>query len=145
MFGFGAQHFGPIAKLMGVRFPSVFSTTVLNSPIVTTAETVVVTTPGLVPPLDGATVFLLWMTQVTVGASSTGMVMTLRRGVAVASPAVQQFNTIPMTAGAGGLGCGIFVDTPGSVTGVQYSLTLSMTAATGNTTVNQAALLAFAL
>ncbi len=130
---------------MGVRFPSVSSNTILNSPIVTSAETVVVTTPPLNLALDFAQILLFWYIVLTVGAAGNAIIPRLRRGTTIAGTLVNvAFN---QTAVAGNIvaSSGSYADTPGAVAGQQYSLTMQVNAATANSTVQDVSLIAFAL
>lgn len=131
---------------MGVRFPSVFTTTLLGTVPSNGAETIILTTPPLNLPLDGAQVFLGWYLTPTAGAGSTGAVVTIRRGALLTSPVVLPGPTgTVVTAGAGATLAGWWVDTPGIVGGQQYTLTVSGAGTTGAWTMNQGCLLAFVL
>jgi hypothetical protein len=146
MFGFGAQHFGPIAKLMGVRFPSVFSTTFIGPLPVGAGETVCLTTPAFTPPLDGATIVILWNASISAGASVTSNNFRIRRGVDITGVqiATNPFNLVTSGGTLNALS-GIVVDTPGAVTGVQYTLTVQQISSTGAGTWRDGIVFAFAL
>jgi hypothetical protein len=146
LFGFGAQHFGPIAKAMGVRFPSVASNTLLAANAVNNAETAVVTTPLLVPSLDGATIILLgYVATSALGATTTSVAMRLRRGSGLGGIIVNVPQNTFGTAGNTFSWAFCYFDTPGAVAGQQYTLTFQANAATANTNFTDAALIAFAL
>lgn len=131
---------------MGVRFPSVFTNTFIGPLPASAVETVVLTTPPLTLPLDGATVLLLWSMSVVTGTASTGTVIRIRRGTTTGG-ALVSLNpwTNTTTAALGYVLGGWYFDTPGNVAGQQYSLTVVQTAATGAGTWSDGALLAFAL
>jgi hypothetical protein len=131
---------------MGARLPSVVSNTVLNSPIVTTTETVICTTPPFSPSIDGVAVLILATWTCTPGTSANAMTARLRRGSAVGGAQLQAApypNPCGAIANQGGMLW--YFDQPGIIGGQQYSLTLAMAGATGNTTVTDVAMLAFAL
>jgi hypothetical protein len=131
---------------MGVRFPSVQTNTFIGPLPASAVETVVLTTPPLTLPLDGATVLLLWSIQITGGATTTATSVQIRRGTSTAGPVVSAGAWLfVMTAGQRYTVSGWYFDTPGAVAGQQYSLTVSQTAATGAGTWIDGAMLAFAL
>jgi hypothetical protein len=131
---------------MGVRFPSVQTNTFIGPFPANATETVVLTTPPLTLPLDSAVVLILWDFSALAGTSVTSFVLRIRRGATTAGTLVTTAQHVtPAVAGTiSGLG-GCYFDTPGAVAGQQYSLTCVQTAATGASTFNDAALLAFAL
>lgn len=131
---------------MGVRFPSVASTTIVNATLVTTAETVVVTTPPFNIPLDYAQIIVMAYAEVfPVGTTTTGIVAKLRRGTTTAGTQLGFNSGGTATPGAAWAWSMLYVDSPGVVAGQQYSVTLSQTAATANGTVLDVCLIAFAL
>lgn len=131
---------------MGVRFPSVASTAIVNATLVTTAETVVATTPPLNLPLDFALVFLLFYFNGTTGATVTGVQYRLRRGTTVAGALVPAaFGSLIVGAAAQMTSSSFYVDTPGAVAGQQYSLTLTQVGATGNGSMTDVCIAAFVL
>ena len=131
---------------MGVRFPSVSSNVLVSGVLVTTAETVICTTPQLTLPLDFAQVIILFFCALTTGVGTTNINWKIRRGTTVAG-AVVAGPGVNLTAAAGTnpYVSGVAVDVPGAVAGQQYSLTLTQFAATGNGAVDDAVMLAFAL
>ncbi len=130
---------------MGVRYPSVSSNTLVNATVVTTTETVIVTTPPLTLALDFATVLLFWDIALVTGASTTSIVVRLRRGTTVTGTLVNiaQNDTITTASAVRRGGC--YFDVPGAVGGQQYSLTVQQNAATANGSITDANLIAFAL
>lgn len=141
----GAHLARAVAK-MGVRYPSVFTSTFVGPLPAGAAETVILTSPPLTLPLDGAVVFILYWFNIIPGTSTTFFTGNIRRGTTAGSPAVTTSPAItPTVAGTqASLSC-IFFDSPGAVAGVQYSGTVSQIAATGAGTFQLGALLAFAL
>lgn len=131
---------------MGVRFPSVASTTFIGPIPANATETVILTTPPLTLSLDFSQVILLWSCSILAGTSTTSFVFRIRRGTTAAGTTIFQ-TSWPFTIAAGSTfsGGGSYVDTPGAVAGQQYSFTLVQTAATVAGTYNDGALIAFAL
>lgn len=131
---------------MGVRFPSVQSTTIQNATMVTTAETVLATTPPLNLPLDFAAVFLFAYFLVTIGTAGTQIQYRFRRGTTTGGTQLQVALPLSIvTAGVAFTGTLVYFDTPGAVAGQQWSVTANVISATGNTTVNDVAIIAFVL
>lgn len=130
---------------MGVRYPSVQSNTIVAQLPASAVETVVVTTPPLTLPLDSAVVLILVYIAVTPGTGTTSLGFRIRRGTTTAGVLVNvAMNTLP-SAGIGGFVNAWYFDTPGAVTGQQYSATLAQNAGTGAGTITDVAMLAFAL
>lgn len=142
----GYEHAGAIARAMGVRFPSVISNTFVGPLPAGAGETVVLTTPPISEPIDGAQVILLWQASITAGASVTSHVFHLRRGTTATDTGVGAGPwTDQIAAAAGRTSSGFYFDFPGVVAGQQYSLTVIQTAATGAGTWLDGALLAMVL
>ncbi len=131
---------------MGVRYPSVASNTFVGPLPASAVETVICVTPPLTLPLDGAQVLLLWFYAATVGASITSLQARIRRGTTAAGTTVNAA-VWPSTTVAGNLftQAGWYFDTPGNVAGQQYALTLVQNGATGASSIQDVAFLAFAL
>ncbi len=129
---------------MGVRFPSVFSTTILNSPVVTTAETIVVTAPPFSPPIDSASVLIYAVVQDGGAASTTSTTLRLYRGTTTGGTLVGGAMAQPWAAGAKFMTV-YWVDQPPIVAGQQYSVSFQNAAATGNATIQSVLLSVFAL
>ncbi|SRR6266849_4145419 len=129
---------------MGVRFPSVASTTIVTVSV-PAAETVIVTTPPLNISLDFAQIILLWYVLLTSGTGTTSLVYLLRRGTTTAGALLNVSAIDQTTAGNNTRRSGVYVDTPGAVAAQQYSLTLAQTGLTVNGTVLDVCMIAFAL
>ncbi len=122
---------------MGVKNASVFSNTIVNASIATTVETIVVTTPPINQPLDGALVLLFATVYVNpIGAAASTILIRFRRGPLVTSPLVN-VGVLGTTVTAGGIVApsAAYFDAPGAVAGQQYSLTVQFQLATGNSTI----------
>lgn len=131
---------------MGVRYPSVASTTFVGPLPASAVETVVLVTPPLTPPLDLAQIFLHWMCSVLAGTSVTSHVWRIRRGTTAAGTLIgAAVWTETIAAGETDVSGGCYVDSPGAVAGQQYALTLVQTAATVAGTFNDGCLLVYSL
>ncbi len=131
---------------MGVRYPSVASTTFVGPFPANATETVVCTSPPFTPPLDSSQIFIQWFFACLVGASITSFFYRLRRGTTTAGQLLNLNNwAIPVAAAGGFVSSGVYVDNPGAVSGQQYSLTVAQTAATGASSVPDVCLIVFAL
>lgn len=116
---------------MGVRFPSVATTTFIGPLPASAAETLVFTTPPINEPIDNAQVLLFWSCVITPGTSTTSLVYRVRRGTLVTSPLVNAAAWSFTTVAANLLfNSGWYPDNPGVVAGQQYSLTVVQTADT---------------
>ena len=140
------EHFGKIARSMGVRLASVFSTTFIGPLPASAAETVCLTTGPIIEAVDNAAIILLWFAAITAGTSVTSHVFRVRRGTTTAGAQVGANPWSDTVAAAAFLATsGVYVDTPGVVAGQQYSLTVVQTAATVAGVFNDGCLLAMVL
>lgn len=131
---------------MGVRFPSVATTTLSTLLPANANETVILVAPPLNISLDFAQIVLQWFTSIIAGTGTTAFVFRIRRGVGVTGAIVGLTTwTDNVVVGSSTLSSGVYVDTPGAVGGQQYSLTISQTGATAAGTYNDGCFLAFAL
>lgn len=107
-------------------------------PLVTTAETVIATLPGISTPGADAKVMLEGQAAITAGTAATNVQLRIRRGTTAAG--AQVGGTVQSAVAAGAqIGVGIQVDdNPGEVAGQQYVLTAQQVAATGNGSVQSA-------
>jgi len=140
------MHFGKIARAMGVRLATVFSTTFIGPLPANATETLVLTTGPISMALDNAQVILLWFACILAGTSVTSHVFRIRRGTTTAGAAL---NANPWQnaaiAAAQTTSSGVYVDSPGVVAGQQYSLTVVQTAATVAGTFEDGCLMAIVL
>jgi hypothetical protein len=131
---------------MGVRFPSVSTTTFVGPLPANANETVVLTTPPLNISLDFAQIILLWMGSILTGATTNNLIYRIRRGTTTAGTFIGALSWQEVqSAAVATTMSGIYVDTPGAVAEQQYSLTVVQQAATGAGTWQDGCLLAFAL
>lgn len=123
---------------MGVRRFSSYSET--DTPLVTTAETVVATVTGVSTNQPGQTVGIRGKANITLGASTTAVVMRVRRD-SVTGTVVGEVQTEQISTAAGSTeDHEIYHEesAPGEFSGRTYVVTVSQTAATANGTVNNA-------
>jgi hypothetical protein len=131
---------------MGVRFPSVQTSTFVGPFPASNAETVVLVTPPLNLPLDLATVFIQWLLAFAGGTGVTSFQYRLRRGTTAGGALVTAgIQAMAATAGVNNFHSGVYFDTPGAVAGQQYALTVQQFTATGASTFNDGSMLAFVL
>jgi hypothetical protein len=136
----------PFAKLMGVRFPTVASTTFIGPLPANATETAVLTTPGLNLPIDNAQVLLFFMAVMTAGTSVTSHVFRIRRGTTTGGTLVGAAGwSQTIAAAAFGTSSGWYADSPGVAAEQQYTLTVVQTAATVAGTWTDGSLIAVVL
>src|SRR6266849_7273364 len=123
---------------MGVRLPSVASETIVNTTIVTTLETVIVTTPPLNLPLDFAAVIILGTLLWQVGTGTTSYTLRLRQGAGISGPVISGLSNVTVSSIQVVTASIAYSDVPGAVAGQQYTITLSHTGSTGNGSVSAA-------
>lgn len=140
------QHFGAIARAMGVRLASVFTTTFIGPLPASAVETIVLTTGAISEAVDNAPILIFWFASILTGTANTQLQFRLRRGTALTGALV---GTPPWTNTAGAaiqsIASGVYVDSPGVVAGQQYTLTVVQASATGAGTWNDGCLLAMVL
>lgn len=108
--------------------------------VTTTAETVAATVQGISTEAGGDTVQLEGQLEVTVGTAGTSVVLKIERGSAAGSTLVIADTAVNVAAG-NTVNLSINgSDSPGEVAGQSYILTVTVGAATGNSTVTQAQL-----
>ena len=131
---------------MGVRFPSVATTTFVGPLPANATETVVLTTPPINEPIDNAQVIILWCAMIQSGTATTVLSYRLRRGTTTGGAALglTVWNQ-PAVVGSAFMVGGVYPDNPGIVAGQQYTLTVIQTAATGAGTWNDGCLIAMVL
>ena len=130
---------------MGARFPSVFSNTILANVPATGAETIVLTTPALTLPFDGAAVFLIWSYAAAMGTGTTAATPKLYRGTSLTAPLLLTGPPNTVVAGNTVSLPFVFVDVNPGPAAPQYSLSFLGSNTTGAWGAGSGALLAFAL
>lgn len=130
---------------MGFKNVTATNGQLLGTVIVTTTElqVAVVTLPTL--PFDFAQVLLFASITITSGTGTTAFQARIRQGNGITGLPIYNSGNLSITAGNTGAAPLVGFDTPGSVAGQQYSLTVQQVAATGNGTVISASLVAMAL
>lgn len=108
---------------MGVRNASVSTTAQINNTMSVAAETIVLTTPFISLPLDNAPVLIFWQFYATSGTNGTTLQLRIRRGATLTDTLVMTGAAFTAAAAAMFNCAGHFIDTPGVVGPVQYSVT----------------------
>lgn len=111
-----------------------------DTTVVTTAETAAITSEGVSTAVGGEEITISGVINITTGVATTQVVVRVRRGTTVAGTAIGETEPQTIAAAATGNIFFEFVDTPGEVAGQQYTATVVQTAATGNGTINNAAI-----
>lgn len=131
---------------MGVRFPSVQSTTFVGPLPANANETVVITTPPFTPPLDNSIVLIVWTFVYTPQTGNSNSTFLIRRGTTVAGAQVNvQSRVFGLGSGNTVTMSGCYFDSPGAVSGIQYSLTIQQNGATAAGTPVDQCMFVFAL
>jgi len=132
---------------MGVRMPSVASTTIVTATLVAATEAVVVTSPPLNIPFDFSLVLLAWYVEWLSGNVAGLTAFRIRRGTTTGGTQVNVNNTGITTPAAAQhfIASGFYVDTPGAVAEQQYSVTATIPSASSSGTVDDVSLLIFVL
>lgn len=81
----------------------------------------------------------------TVGASTTATQFRIRRGTTITAPSITANTTITSPAGTFAVYTIVYVDSPGAVAGVQYSLTAAQIGGSGSAPISDICILAVAL
>jgi hypothetical protein len=105
--------------------------------ITTTTETVVATLSGLNTGIAQSRVAITGIVNITVGTGGTSVTLRVRRA-AVSGTVVGVAISHTVTAGSTYSLAVQALDSPGEVAGATYVVTVAVTAATGNSTVNYA-------
>lgn len=132
---------------MGVRLPSVFAVVAAAIQTTAAAETVAVITPPINIPLDSAAILLYWWLDALANTGATSGLFRIRRGSGLGGTVLQlapQPDTFYI-AGAGGQRGGCYVDVPGNVAEIQYTLTFQNTGQSGNGQIRDGCLIAMVL
>lgn len=129
---------------MGVRFPSVFSTTIVASPALA-AETVVCTLPAINLPIDNAAVYIEWACGLTIGTSGVTLTPKIVRGAATGLTAINNPLAYTVVAANKYLFSFNWIDSPGVVAELVYSLTLTIGSGAAASTISEVAMWAFVL
>ncbi len=117
----------------------------VNVTLVTTAETIIITSEAVNIPYGQARLFVNAWAQLTTGVGTTAVTPRIRRGTLVTDTLVGEANAEGIKIAAGGTEPFklAVLDTVTGYGSVQYVFTLEQTAATGNGTALQAGIVAF--
>lgn len=116
------------------------STTLLASTITTTSETALCTVSGIDTTPEGDQVQLQGNVDLTPGAGSTSVTLRIRRGAGTAGQVVGVGQGDQVVAGQPSQTSAAGADTPGELSGGQYTLTAQLAGATANSSVTAASL-----
>lgn len=118
------------------------STTLVGATLVTTTETVVVSSGPVKVPMATCLVHIRAWVQLLTGAGTTAVTARIRRGTTTGGALVGIGNAEALKATAGAIEPFVIEVTEQrqNMDVVEYSLTLQQTSATGNGTVGQAAI-----
>ncbi len=121
------------------------STAIVNATLVTTAATVIASTPIIEVPRDSDSAIIMAWCNITTGAGANAVQPQIVRGVLATSPVVAGANDINagVTAGTRQEWNIMGFDAVSLLATVQYSLVFTQEAATANGTVNQVMIAAF--
>ena len=111
--------------------------------ITTTTERVIIVAPTIAVPRQTVFAMIFAWAQVLIGTSTTHLTPRVRRGTAIAAPLIGEANAEEIkTAAADREPCYIMVgEELSDAASVEYSFTIEQTAAAGDGTVAQAAIL----
>jgi hypothetical protein len=131
------------------------STSLQNSTLVTTAETLVLASilplpvgPTALTLAGGTGVQILVIANITAGTGATGITVRARRGFGTSGNNDGQYSSLGCTAGATGPITSLFSVNPAWLLqsgGGQYSITFQQVGATGNATILQASALYYTI
>jgi hypothetical protein len=131
---------------MGVRLPSGGNQVLQNALPANNAETIVLTSQLINITLEFQPVLIFWYISIQAGASTTSIGVKLRRGITTAGVQLNGLNAgITLTAGQAQNLTGCWIDTPGAVAGIQYSIGIVQTGATAAGTMLDQSILVMAL
>lgn len=115
--------------------------------VVTTAETIAITSPSLAPQSPAQRFVVLAWAQLTVGTGTTGITPRLYRGASLSGTLL---GVATLEAVLGAVGSTephllMLVDQPGNIDEVVYTFSLQQAAATANGSIVQASIMVLAL
>lgn len=130
---------------MGVRLASSGNNTIVATTPAGNTNTVISTTGIIGLVQDNAQVIIQWFFTIVLGAGLTSLTTKLVRGPLFSSTQVNQTVSQTITASTTAVVSGMYVDTPGVVGQVQYSIVVNPSGAAANSTIGDSAILAFIL
>lgn len=118
-----------------------------NVALVTTNETIVVTSPPCRVNRQSAVFLIIAFVEVLAGTGTVSLLPRIRRGVTLSDPIVNEPNNViaDVVASASNQVFFFAMDTGTNITEQQYSLTIAQTAASGNGTSLQAGIFVVAV
>jgi hypothetical protein len=126
---------------------AVFNTTTTDVTLVTTAETVVITSDPARPTFATSRVLIIAWGQLTLGTSTTAVTPRIRRGTTTSGTLIGEANSEAIKTAAASTEPFFIMTTEqiGVVDNVQYVLTLAQTAASANGSCLQASIIVLVL
>lgn len=130
---------------MGVRQPSSGASNNVGATIGFNTEFAILTLPPLSGPISEAVIQLSWYVVVGQGsAGATGVIVRLRRGSGLTGTIINNPQTIPGGPATSVLCSGCWVDSPGVVASLQYTLSVQTVGNSGTSpNFQEAAFFAF--
>lgn len=113
-----------------------------NQTVVTTAETAIATLPGISLNDASESIYLRGSAIITIGTAGVTAELQVRRGNGITGSIVSVSKPVTVTAAAVAQLAVECIDTPGHLAGGQYTLTVTVASASGNSTVALASLYA---
>lgn len=130
---------------MGVRFPGSGSKTLVTGSLTGPGQFVIVTSPLLSQSLAGQLVLIQWFFVFTASGTAPIIAYELRRGALATDTLVNVSRSCTEVAGVDICRSGCYVDAPGDIGNVQYSLVANITSGGAASTARDAAIIALAL
>lgn len=130
---------------MGYRTPSTASKVLQNASFPVNTETAALISDALNLPFDNSLVIIQWQVTYTGGSTGASLTPRLRRGNTVAGTLLNVAVAVTMVATNAIQLCGVYFDLPGSVAGVQYTLSLNPPGGGTAGTLNDGCIIAMVL
>lgn len=129
---------------MGVRFPSVGSTTA-GTPSAPPSEWIAATSPPINQSIDGQVFLIIWSITYLGGAVGPQIAYNIRRGPLTSSTLITSGQVCTEVASVRYQRSGNTLDSPGIVANLQYSLSCNISNAATAVTVQDVSILVLAL
>ncbi len=129
---------------MAYRLPTTIST-VISNVTGSGGESVISTTGFIIPVADSGAILVFWRCAFQAVAAILTAAINIRRGSAVTSALLYGTGSVTSSTATTWRQSGAFIDTPGAVGPVQYSLTINNITAGGSVTLTEQDIFALAL
>jgi hypothetical protein len=130
---------------MGFRNPSASTILAAGSLAGNGAESAIWTTPPINIPLANTQLIIIWEFLGNVGNGTTNIAARIRRGAGITGAVVNSGNSFVVSPNTISKLNGCYVDVPGDIAGLQYTLTFTGTATTGVGTTTEGCMIVFCL